>query len=81
MLRTYITWLTIAFSLIFLPASSRAESIESVLMPGKVIEGHAELEGDCKKCHVRFKKSAQNALCLDDHKTIARDVSQKQGYH
>ncbi len=81
MLRTFITWLTIAFSLVFLPASSRAESLESVLMPGKVIEGHANVETDCKSCHARFKKSAQNALCLDCHKDVAKDVAQKQGYH
>ena len=64
-----------------LPAGSRAESLETVLMPGKVIEGHADLEGDCKNCHARFKKSAQSALCLDCHKDVARDVSQKQGHH
>jgi hypothetical protein len=81
LLRTFITWLTIAFSLVFLPASSHAESLESVLMPGKVIEGHANVETDCKSCHARFKKSAQNALCLDCHKDVAKDVAQKQGYH
>ena len=81
MLRTVITWLTIGISLVLLPVSSRAESIESVLMPGKVIEGHAKVETDCKSCHARFNKSGQTALCLDCHKEVARDVAHKQGYH
>lgn len=79
--RTLIIWLATALFSFCLPAGSRAESLETVLMPGKVIEGHADLEGDCKNCHARFKKSAQNALCLDCHKDVARDVAQKQGHH
>jgi hypothetical protein len=79
--RTYFTWLAIGLFSLCLPTGSRAESLETVLMPGKVIEGHADLEGDCKNCHARFRKSAQNALCLDCHKDVARDVAQKQGHH
>ncbi|HEX9625666.1 MAG TPA: hypothetical protein VGA00_01880 [Acidiferrobacterales bacterium] len=62
-------------------AAASGQSLESVLMPGKVIEGHADLERDCKNCHVRFDKSAQNGLCLDCHKDVSRDVAQHQGYH
>jgi hypothetical protein len=58
-----------------------ADSVETALMPGKVIEGHADIEADCKKCHVRFKKGAQSGLCLDCHKDVAKDAIQKQGYH
>jgi hypothetical protein len=79
--RTFFLWLIIGLFSFFLPTGSHAESLETVLMPGKVIEGHADLEGDCKNCHARFKKSAQNALCLDCHKEVAKDVSQKQGHH
>ncbi len=81
LLRTFLTWLMISFSFAFLPVSARADTVESVLMPGKVIEGHADLESDCNNCHARFKKSAQTALCLDCHKDVAKDVTQKQGYH
>jgi hypothetical protein len=63
------------------PAGAQAETVESVLMPGKVIEGHADLEGDCKNCHVRFDKAAQTGLCLDCHKDVAKDVQQHKGYH
>jgi hypothetical protein len=58
-----------------------ADTVESVIMPGKVIEGHAKIETDCQQCHARFKKGAQSGLCLDCHKDIAKDAIQKQGYH
>lgn len=50
-------------------------------MPGKVIQGHAKYEDDCKNCHKRFDKAAQDRLCMDCHKEIGNDVAQKQGYH
>jgi hypothetical protein len=58
-----------------------ADSLESVLMPGKVIQGHAKTEGQCNKCHVRFNRAGQDALCGDCHKDVARDMDQKNGYH
>lgn len=58
-----------------------AASLESVLMPGKVIQGHVKAEGQCNKCHVRFNRAGQDALCGTCHKDVARDVAQKQGYH
>lgn len=62
-----------------LPAS--AQTLESALMPGAVIEGHAEYEAACEKCHVRFDRSAQIGLCLACHKDVAADVRGKSGYH
>jgi len=62
-----------------LPA--RAQNVETTLMPGKVIEGHAKDEEDCEKCHVRFDKAAMTRRCLDCHKEIAADVNGKKGYH
>ena len=63
------------------PAAVRADSVETALMPGEVIEGHAKWEQDCAKCHKRFNKAAQTTLCLDCHKEVATDVVQKGGYH
>lgn len=60
---------------------ARADNVESALMPGQVIEGHAKWEEDCTKCHKRFDKAAQNTLCQDCHKDIRKDVAQKQGSH
>ncbi|MBK7660055.1 MAG: cytochrome C [Betaproteobacteria bacterium] len=58
-----------------------AQGIESVIMPGKVIEGHAKLESKCENCHVRFDKTAQTRLCGECHKAVAADVQAKTGYH
>ena len=58
-----------------------AQSLEGVLMPGKVISGHAKVEEQCEKCHVKFDKLAQDRLCLDCHKEVARDVRDKHGFH
>jgi len=65
-------------SLTLLPARAQ---IEGAVMPGEVIEGHAKLEGECKNCHVRFQKAAQDRLCLDCHKEVAADVASKRGMH
>jgi hypothetical protein len=58
-----------------------ADTVERVLMPGALIEGHADLEGDCKNCHARFDRAAQTGLCLDCHKEIARDIRQQRRFH
>ncbi len=50
-------------------------------MPGPVIEGHAEWEGECGKCHASFERGAQDALCLNCHKPIAKDVAAGTGFH
>jgi hypothetical protein len=59
----------------------RADTVETVLMPGQLIKGHADLEGDCKNCHARFDRKAQDGLCLDCHKDVAKDFSQHLGFH
>ena len=58
-----------------------AQSLEGVLMPGKVISGHAKFEEQCAKCHVKFSKEAQDGLCLDCHKDTARDLRERHGFH
>lgn len=57
------------------------QAFESLVMPGKLIEGHSKIEMECKKCHTPFKKAEQNRLCLDCHKPIAEDISAKRGFH
>ena len=48
--------------------SERANAqIETLVMPGDVIEGHAEVEAECSSCHEAFKRSKQRALCMDCH--------------
>ena len=58
-----------------------AGSIESLIMPGKLIEGHAKYEEECRRCHRPFSKESQNNLCLDCHEEVADDVKLKEGFH
>ncbi len=63
------------------PSAAMAQTMESVLSPGELIQGHAKWQDDCKQCHVRFDRAAQDRLCMDCHKNIGRDVGQKTGFH
>ena len=67
--------------LFLLAPGASAQSLETAVMPGQVVQGHAKLESECKNCHVRFNRAAQTGLCVDCHKDIARDVSQRRGFH
>ncbi|MDH4175848.1 MAG: cytochrome C, partial [Betaproteobacteria bacterium] len=58
-----------------------AQTLESVLSPGPVIKGHAKVENECSKCHVRFNRDAQDGRCLDCHKETAADVRAHVGLH
>lgn len=66
---------------LLLTFNAGADTVESVMMPGKVIQGHAKWEDDCQKCHKPFDKVAQSQLCKDCHKETAKDVAQKKGLH
>ncbi len=74
---------TILFTLALILSSmgAHAASMENLSMPGEVIQGHIKYEVECEKCHKRFDKAAQSALCKDCHKEIGKDISDKQGYH
>jgi hypothetical protein len=71
----------VGFSAAWLATAAGAQSLEGVLMPGKVVAGHAKYEQKCANCHVKFNKAAQDELCLDCHKEVALDVRTKHGYH
>ena len=80
--------LTLRYHLFFLlllipllPTVASGDSVETALMPGQVIQGHAKWEGECAKCHKRFDKAAQTALCQDCHKDVRKDATEKRGYH
>jgi hypothetical protein len=62
-------------------SGAHAVTIETAVMPGPVIQGHAELEENCSNCHLRFDRAAQPRLCLDCHKAVRADVAAKTGYH
>ena len=64
-----------------LPLSAGAQSIEAVISPGVLIKDHAKFDEDCKQCHVRFDRKAQDGRCMDCHKEVGADVRGKTGYH
>ncbi len=64
-----------------LASFASAQNLETAIMPGQLVQGHAKLEADCKNCHARFNRGAQTGLCVDCHKDIARDISGRRGYH
>ncbi len=68
-------------AVIFFPSDARPDTVEMLVMPGKVIQGHADIEPECKKCHQPFKKEAQKTLCMVCHEDVAKDVFATQGYH
>jgi len=58
-----------------------ADIIETLVMPGKVIESHKKYESDCQRCHKKLGSKSETKLCLDCHKRIASDVRNKKGFH
>jgi hypothetical protein len=64
-----------------LSLGASAQTIESVLAPGPVIQGHAKVENDCKSCHSPFDRAAQDNLCIACHKDVGADLRQHTGFH
>ncbi len=58
-----------------------AINLKSLLMPGKLIEGHAKYEANCNKCHNDFDKKQQTRLCLACHELIDKDIKNHKGFH
>jgi hypothetical protein len=58
-----------------------ASSLETLIMPGKVVNAHAKYESKCEKCHEPFKKATQKRLCFKCHKKVARDIKERKGFH
>lgn len=64
-----------------LPTVAVAQTVESVLSPGPLVKAHAKWEDGCRNCHTPFDRKAQDRLCADCHKEVARDVAAKTGFH
>ena len=77
-LKTIGLLMTIA---VFAFEQASAQDVETLVMPGPVIAGHAEIEPECSSCHTMFRKSAQRALCMDCHEDVAADIDATAGYH
>jgi hypothetical protein len=73
--------LALGLLLSWLAPGAGAQTMESVLAPGKLIQGHAKVEEDCAACHVRFDRPAQDKRCAECHKDIGADLRDKLGFH
>ena len=74
----------ILFSLFMITtATTYADSLESLLMPGPVIKAHKKYEQNCDQCHDTSNKKQQWQLCVKchDHKNIIEDLNNKTGFH
>ena len=71
----------ITMTLLFALSERANAQIETLVMPGKVIEGHAEYESECASCHQRFQRGKQRTLCLDCHEDVAADIEKPSGFH
>lgn len=83
LLKTALHWLFAACALASAYAAppASAAGIETVLMPGEVVQAHAKTESNCSACHRSFDKSAQPALCMACHKGVAGDLRTGKGFH
>lgn len=70
----------IAFGVLW-PDAARTATLERLVMPGPVIEAHADVEDTCESCHASFDSSKQDALCLACHEPVADDLDRGTGYH
>ncbi len=62
-------------------AAAGAGPLDQLVMPGPVSRAHAEIEGECAKCHAPLEPVKQPGLCLDCHKDVRADIAAKQGFH
>lgn len=75
--------LTHVCALLLCLSSSTALSagLERLLMPGRVIAGHADIESECGACHDAESDQASTALCAGCHEDVSADRSSKDGFH
>lgn len=61
--------------------SALGSKLETLIMPGKLIQGHAKYETECTQCHARLRNITQTELCLDCHEEVAEDLNRSLGFH
>lgn len=58
-----------------------AQQINKLVMPGKLVQSHADIEAQCDACHSATDTIAQSTLCMDCHEEVARDRTDNTGFH
>ena len=74
-------WLVVLGIICTFAAGARAQGIESILAPGKLVQAHVKWENDCSQCHVKFDRKAQDGLCMSCHKDVGADMRTRAGFH
>lgn len=80
-MRRYFLSLLLAVPAMLYASGATADFFESLVMPGPVIDGHAEYEQECERCHEPFSKTSQSQLCVACHKNVASDIKARTGFH
>ena len=80
-MRAYVRACFLAGLTLLCATQSYADSANDLLMPGKLIQGHMKYESECDNCHKPYDKAAQTGLCKDCHKEVAKDISERHGFH
>jgi hypothetical protein len=63
------------------PCIGLAFTLKSLIMPGGVIEAHANIEEDCDSCHEGTESDSQSELCFVCHTEVRDDLSSSSGFH
>jgi len=75
------TWSILLLALLAVPLRARAIDVEKLVMPGPVIQGHADVEAECSRCHTPFRSETQNQLCTSCHEAVGDDIAKLRGFH
>ena len=78
-----LVWLFFLALAASMPGSTIAQdsALQKLLMPGRVIEGHAEIENQCASCHTAQSSVTSSSLCLTCHENIGVDREDGTGFH
>lgn len=71
----------IVATLLLMLGSTASAQLEKLVMPGRVIAGHAEIEGDCAACHNVQSDLPQATLCISCHIEVGEDRQTTSGFH
>ena len=63
------------------PSAVHAQLFEKLVMPGRVIEGHADTEDNCGACHDADSDEARASLCTSCHEDVGADRAAREGFH
>lgn len=63
------------------PSTGTAFTLKTLVMPGKVIQAHAQIEEHCERCHETTATKKQSHLCFACHEAVRDDVAGARGFH